>query len=88
MIAEHDDVGSCEVQQWATLSGTGIGALTRYQADAEPGLIRIVAGTLQMVRDIWLRVHVDVRLMLRVRTVMDAVIEALRSNAATLNPDG
>ncbi|WP_281824935.1 hypothetical protein [Sphingobium sp. BS19] len=36
--------------------------------------------------DIWLGVHVDTRHMPRVRAVMDAVVEALRSNSAILVP--
>ena len=77
---------SREVQLWATLSGAGIGVLARYRADAEPGLVRLRTGLPDLVRDIWLGVHVDMRYMPRVRAVMDAVSEALRINSAVLNP--
>lgn len=79
---------SREVQLWATKSGAGIGALARYRADAEPGLVRLCTNMPGLVRDIWLGVHVDMRHMPRVRAVMDAVTDALRSNAAILNPPG
>jgi len=77
---------SREVQHWAALSGAGIAALARYRADAERGLVRLRPNVPDLIRDIWLGVHVDMRHMPRVRAVMDAVIEALRVNAAILNP--
>lgn len=79
---------SREVQFWATLSGAGIGALARYRADGEPGLVRLRTDMPDLVRDIWLGVHVDMRHMPRVRAVMDAVTAALRSKSAILNPGG
>lgn len=79
---------SREVQVHATLAGAGIAALARYRADIEQGLIRIDPEKADLVRDIWLGVHVDMRHMPRVRAVTDAVIEALRRKAAVLNPSG
>ena len=61
-------------------------ALARYRADGEPGLIRLYPDRPDLVRDIWIGVHVDMRHMPRVRAVTDAVVEALRKNAAILNP--
>jgi hypothetical protein len=40
-----------------------------------------------LVRDIWMGVHNDMRHMPRIRTVMNAVIEALQPNAAVLEPN-
>ncbi len=77
---------SREVQLWATRSGAGVAALARYRADMEPGLVRLRTDIPDLTRDIWLGVHVDMRHMPRVRAVMDAVVEALRSNSAILNP--
>lgn len=77
---------SREVQLHAALAGAGIAALARYRADREPGLVRLNKGRPDLVRDIWLGVHVDMRHMPRVRAVTDAVIGALRKNAATLDP--
>jgi DNA-binding transcriptional LysR family regulator len=79
---------SREVQLHATLAGAGIATLARYRADIEPGLIRLDPAKSDMVRDIWLGVHVDMRHMPRVRAVTDAVIESLRKSAAILNPVG
>lgn len=78
---------SREVQLWAAKSGAGIAALARYRADPEPGLVRLRTGIPDLTRDIWLGVHVDTRHMPRVRAVMDAVIEALRTHAAVLMPE-
>lgn len=77
---------SREVQLQAVLAGAGIGALARYRADAEPGLIRLHGDRPALVREIWLGVHADMRHMPRVRAVTNAVVEALRINAAILNP--
>lgn len=77
---------SREVQLWATKSGAGIAALARYRADAEPGLVRLRRDLPDLVRDIWLGVHVDMRHMPRVRAVMDAVTEAVRNYSKVLIP--
>jgi DNA-binding transcriptional LysR family regulator len=77
---------SREVQFHAALAGAGVAALARYRADAEPGLVRLHSGRPDLVRDVWLGVHVDMRHMPRVMAVTDAVVEALRKNAALLNP--
>lgn len=70
----------------ATLAGAGVAALARYRADGEPGLVRLYPDRPDLVRDIWIGVHVDLRHMPRVRAVTDTVVEALRRNAAILNP--
>ena len=77
---------SREVQVHATLAGAGVAALARYRADGEPGLVRLYPDRPDLVRDIWIGVHVDMRHMPRVRAVTDTVVEALRKNAAILNP--
>ena len=79
---------SREVQVWAAKSGAGIAALARYRADAEPGLVRLRTDIPDLVRDIWLGVHVDMRHMPRVRAVMDAVIKTLERQAPILVPKG
>ena len=78
---------SREVQHWATVSGAGVAALARYRADNEPGLVRLYPNQPDLVRDVWLGVHMDMRHMPRVRAVMDAVTTALRKNAAILAPE-
>lgn len=77
---------SREVQLWAARSGAGIAALARYRADAEPGLVRLRTDMPDLVRDIWLGVHVDMRHMPRVRAVMDAVGKTLERQASILVP--
>lgn len=77
---------SRDVQLWAAKSGTGIVVLPRYQADLDPGLVRIRTDVPDLVRDLWLGVHTDLRHMPRVRAVMDAIIEALERQAAILTP--
>jgi DNA-binding transcriptional LysR family regulator len=77
---------SREVQVHATLAGAGVAALARYRVDGEPGLVRLYPDRPDLVRDIWIGVHVDMRHMPRVRAVTDTVVEALRKNAAILNP--
>lgn len=77
---------SREVQVHAALAGAGVAALARYRADRETGLMRLFPDRPDLVRDIWIGVHVDMRHMPRVRAVTDAVVEALRKNAAILNP--
>ena len=79
---------SREVQLWAAKSGAGIAALARYRADAEPGLVRLRTDIPDLVRDIWLGVHVDMRHMPRVRAVMDAVIKTLERQGPILVPTG
>lgn len=79
---------SREVQLWAAKSGAGVAALARYRADEEPGLVRLFPEEPDLVRDIWLGVHVDMRHMPRVRAVMDAITDTLRDKARQLNPSG
>ena len=79
---------SREVQLHATLAGAGIAALACYRADIEPGLIRVENALPDLVRDIWLGVHVDMRHMPRVRAVVDAVVGSLEINSKALNPRG
>lgn len=77
---------SREVQLHATLAGAGVAALARYRADLEPSLVRLKNPKWELVRDIWLGVHIDMRHMPRVRAVADTVIEALKENSSVLNP--
>lgn len=83
-------IGFCsnsrEVQLWAAKAGAGIAALARYRADGEPNLVRLRTDTPDLVRDIWLGVHVDMRHMPRVRAVMDAVTDTLKKSSASLVP--
>lgn len=78
---------SREVQVQAARAGAGIAALARYRADVEPELVRIANGQPDLVREIWLGVHVDMRHMPRVRAVATAVTQGLRNWTKALNPN-
>lgn len=67
---------SREAQLWATKTGAGVAALARFRARMEPDLVEI--GPAHLSRDIWLGVHSDMRLMPRVRVVLDALAQALQ----------
>jgi DNA-binding transcriptional LysR family regulator len=77
---------SREVMLAAALGGAGIAALPRFRADPEPGLVRLNAGEPDLVRDIWLGVHADMRHMPRVRAVMDALLRQFNAMASTMQP--
>lgn len=79
---------SREVQLWAVQCGMGVAALARYRADAEPGLIRLRTDLPDLIRDVWLGAHVDMRHMPRIRATIDAVTGALRAHAVQLDPGG
>ncbi len=68
---------SREVQLWAAKSGVGVAAIACFRAEQEPGLVRLRSDLPDLVRDVWLGVHVDMRHMPRVRAVIDAVTQAL-----------
>jgi DNA-binding transcriptional LysR family regulator len=76
---------SREVQLWAARGGAGIAALACFRADMEADLVRLRPQDV-LTRDIWLGVHADMRRTPRIRAVMNAVIQALRQNAARLAP--
>jgi hypothetical protein len=45
--------------------GIWVFQLARYRDNAEPGLVRLHSGTSDLIRDVWLSVHVDMRNMHR-----------------------
>jgi DNA-binding transcriptional LysR family regulator len=77
---------SRNVHLWAIRSGSGIGALARFRGDEEPDLVRLNTDTPDLVRDIWLGVHSDMRHMPRIRAVIDAVTEAMKRHGQALIP--
>ena len=60
--------------------------LPRFRADAEPTLRRISAPAPVPSAEIWLGVHRENRHVPRVRTVLDTIATAVRSQASLLNP--
>lgn len=77
---------SYETQHWAAYCGGGLALLPRFRADAEPALRRIATPEPVPSAAIWLGVHREDRQVPRVRTVLDCIAEAVRGQAAILNP--
>ncbi len=77
---------SREVMLAAAKGGSGVAALPRIHADADPVLVRVREDASPMSRDIWLGVHSDLHRMPRVRIVIDAIVAALKKNAERLSP--
>jgi DNA-binding transcriptional LysR family regulator len=77
---------SREAQLWAAKSGGGIAALACYRAEVEPDLVQLKTKEPNLVRDIWIGVHSDMRHMPRIRVVMDAVMTALKTHKSDFNP--
>jgi DNA-binding transcriptional LysR family regulator len=78
---------SREAHLWATKCGAGVAALARYRADEEPDLRRIPTQGGDLVRDVWLGVHSDMRHMPRIRTVLTAITQCFQAQAKRLVPD-
>lgn len=77
---------SYETQHWAVYCGGGLALLPRFRADAEPALCRIATPAPVPPAGIWLGVHGDNRKIPRVRSVLDCIVEAVRSRSAILAP--
>ena len=77
---------SREVMLAAAVSGAGIAALPRFRADPEANLVRLNTDRPDLVRDIWLGVHGDMRHMPRVRAVMDALLNQFNAMAGVMRP--
>ena len=72
---------SREVQIWAAKAGAGVAALAGFRARMEPELVEI--GSTRLSRDIWLGVHSDMRLMPRIRVVLDELARTLHALGET-----
>ena len=77
---------SREVMLAAAVSGAGIAALPRFRADNRAGLVRLKTDTPDLVRDVWLGVHADMRHMPRIRAVMDAILAQFNAMASVMRP--
>lgn len=78
---------SYETQHWAAYCGGGLALLPRFRADAEPALRRIRTPTPVPDAEIWLGVHRENRATPRVRAVLDCIVAAVRSRAASYSSD-
>ena len=77
---------SYETQYWSASTGGGLALLPRFRADTEPALRRITTPSRAPSAEIWLGVHRENRAVPRVRTVLDMIAAAVRSQAAVLDP--
>jgi DNA-binding transcriptional LysR family regulator len=77
---------SYEVQHWAVLCGGAVALLPRFRGDAEPTLRRVGTGVSIPGAEITLAVHRENRQTPRIRTVLDCISDAVRSRAASLDP--
>jgi DNA-binding transcriptional LysR family regulator len=70
----------------AAKAGGGLACLARIRADPEPGLLRLETPLPPPGTEIWLAVHKDSRRTPRVRLILAAISEAVKSLAPRLNP--
>lgn len=67
-------------------SGAAIGVLPAFLAVRHQGLQRLLPAEIGLTRSYWLSVHEDLRHLGRVRAVLEAVAEAVRSDRALFRP--
>lgn len=69
----------------AARAGVGVALLPCFAADPDPGLVRLSSSLSPPTRELWLVVHGDLRRAVRIRTVMDWIVqsaEAMRASFA------
>jgi len=62
---------SINAQAQLIRGGAGIGILPCFIADADPGVVRLLSGEIDIVRAFWLVVHRDMRSITRIRLFID-----------------
>ncbi|WP_183193225.1 LysR substrate-binding domain-containing protein, partial [Aureimonas jatrophae] len=72
----------------AARAGMGITHLPCFLGDADPDLVRVPAGPITHVGDIWLLTHADTRQTKRVRLLCDHIRSAMRGLAGRLAGQG
>ncbi|SDO81939.1 LysR family transcriptional regulator [Aureimonas jatrophae] len=72
----------------AARAGMGITHLPCFLGDADPDLVRVPAGPISHVGDIWLLTHADTRQTKRVRLLCDHIRSAMRGLAGRLAGQG
>ena len=85
----NDDAHACTVDTMGGMAaaigaGLGRGVLPCYLGDARPGLERTGTPIAALDTDLWLLTHPDLRRVVRVRTVMRYVADALNARRALL----
>lgn len=68
----------------AARSGTGLAVLPCHMGDADPGLRRLGPPIEEATTEQWLLVHRDLRVLPRIRGVMDALVALFQSERATI----
>lgn len=76
---------SMHAQQNAVAAGAGIGLLPLFSGKTSPRLFPILADEIQVTRDIYVTVHEDLEYMVRVRTVLNYLLEMFKRETAYLN---
>ena len=77
------------VNNWLVLhqaarAGAGLAVLPCFMGDPDPGLVRIGGPIDEATTDQWLLVHRDLRVLPRVRAVMDALVALFQEEKAVI----
>jgi DNA-binding transcriptional LysR family regulator len=71
---------SIAAQHEAVASGLGLGILHAFAADADPRLVRVLPGNVEVTRSYWLVVHKEQQRLPRVRAVIDFLTDLVSRN--------
>jgi DNA-binding transcriptional LysR family regulator len=66
-------------QMAMTLAGGGVCVLPCFMAQGQPGLVRVLPGSVTIQRSFWLVVHADLKDVARVRTTVDFIVREVRA---------
>ncbi len=69
----------------ATRAGLGLAILPCFQGDADPQLVRVIDPPEDLVTDLWLLTHPDLRHAARIRALVEFLYDRLRAQRATLS---
>ena len=72
----------------ATKAGAGLCILPCFMAAEEADLVRILAEEIRIIRSYWLVIQSDARRLARVRTVVDFIVNTVRSEKEVFLPEG
>ncbi len=84
---------SVRVNNWLVLreaarAGAGLAVLPCYLADGDPRLRRVGPVLREVAADQWLLVHRDLRVLPRVRAVMDSLVRLFQEHRAAIEGRG
>ncbi|WP_282606966.1 LysR family transcriptional regulator [Pelagibius sp. Alg239-R121] len=75
------------VQVAAMKAGIGVGGTSAFLAERQGGLVRVLADKANIMQEIWLVTHVDLRRSARIRATMDFLASVFEKNRAALAGD-